>query len=213
MKFIIYKNKLFKQIRFNENYYISRDGEVFSNYSKNILKPALRGKKNKMYYSVDINTGYKQKHFYIHKLVFDTWIRNIEEGEQINHKDDNIYNNNVENLYSGNQKENIKDCVNNNHRVGNMYYLTVLDRKENKIITFCPPSDFIAYSGHPCNNKSVNRMFSKRWFKKRYEIIEFKRINSIDELEDVTTIHDECSEVGQILSLPGAHCCLKKQKR
>lgn len=39
---------------------------------------------------------------------------------QINHRDDNKENPSLSNLYLGNQKENISDCINNKHRVGHI---------------------------------------------------------------------------------------------
>lgn len=166
MKEIIINNKILKQYK-NTIYYISEDGDVYSTYSNKFLKHNidLYG-----YHRVDI----QRKHVKVHKLVFVTWIRELKEGEQINHKDDNKDNNNYKNLYAGNQKENIKDCIENNHRVGNIHYLTIFDKEKNQMITFSPASDFIKYSGHPCGNGSVKRMFKRNWFKERYEIIDYR---------------------------------------
>ena len=50
-----------------------------------------------------------------------------------------------------------------------------LKTKENKILTFCPASNFIIYSGHSCANGSVKRMFTRNWFKVRYEIIDYNK--------------------------------------
>ena len=187
MSDIIIDGKIFKS--FDENYYVSEYGEIFSAYSKKILKPGI-----------DLN-GYPRieihkKHIKIHKLVYLTWIGPLEEGQQINHKDDNKLNNHYLNLYAGTQKQNINDCKNNNHRVGNIWYLTLFDKEKNQILTFCPASDFIKYSGHPCANQSVKRQFSRNWFKKRYSIIEYKKINNLSELKGVTTSCDECNSVG-----------------
>lgn len=163
---IIIDEKIFKP--YDEIYYISADGDVYSKYSNKLLKHYidLDG-----YHRVDIHS----KHMKVHKLVFLTWIGKLKDKEQINHKDDNKNNNHYTNLYAGSQKENIQDCVLNEHRKGNVWYLTIYDKEENKIITFCPASNFIEYSGHPNKNKSVKRMFAKNWFKKRYKIIDYKK--------------------------------------
>lgn len=166
MKEIIINNKILKQ--YDENYYISEDGDVYSLYSKKFLKHQID---HDGYHRVDIHS----KHMKIHKLVYLTWIGELKFGEQINHKDDNKDNNHYTNLYTGSQKENIQDCIRNNHRIGNTHYLTVYDKKENKILTFCPASNFIAYSGHSCANGSVKRMFTRNWFKIRYEIIDYNK--------------------------------------
>ena len=166
MKEIIIDNKILKQ--YDDNYFISEYGEVYSLYSKKFLKHQIDCDG---YHRVDIHS----KHIKVHKLVYITWIGNIKREEQINHKDDNKNNNHYSNLYAGSQKENIQDCIKNNHRIGNIHYLTVYDKKENKILTFCPASEFIQYSGHSCANGSVKRMFTRNWFKTRYEIIDYNK--------------------------------------
>lgn len=194
MESIIFNGKEFKQYRYNPNYFVSCDGEVFSNFSKKIIKNGVRGKE-KQYYSVDITIDHSQKHIPVHKIVYDTWVRKLEPNEQVNHRDDNSFNNNVSNLYVGTQKENIQDCINNNHRVGNVFYLTVFDKEIGKVLTFAPAGKFIEYSGHSNKSGSLNKFFSKQWFKQRYEIIEYKRVKNLDELKGVTTMADECRPV------------------
>ena len=131
----------------------------------------------------------------VHRMVYETWKRLLKDGEQVNHKDDNQLNNNINNLYVGTQKENIHDCIRNGNRVGHVFYLTLFDKKENSIITFCPANKFIEYSGHTNKSGSLNKFFSKNWFKKRYEILDYKLIKNIEEFEGVTTMGDECSPV------------------
>lgn len=177
---IIINEKVFKS--YDKMYYVSEDGDIYSMYSKKILKHNidLNG-----YHRVDIHG----KHVKIHKLVYSVWVGEIEQGKQVNHKDDNKDNNHYSNLYVGTQKDNIHDCISNGHRQGNIWYLTIYDKKINKLLTFSPASDFISYSGHPCGNGGVKRMFTRNWFKKRYEIIDYKK-------RSVTTIADECKLVG-----------------
>lgn len=194
MDSIIFNSEIFKRYPRNDNYYISRNGEVYSVFSKKIIKLLNRGK-NKKYYCVDIWIDGKQRHIPVHRAVYETWIRLLSSNEQVNHKDDNCLNNNLSNLYVGSQKDNISDCFKNNHRVGNVYYLTLFDRKENKVVSFCPARNFIKYSGHPNASGSLNKFFHKKWFRDRFEIIEFKRIKNIEEKQGVTTIPDECKEV------------------
>lgn len=162
---IVIDNKILK--KYDDNYYVSEYGDVYSLYSNKFLKHNidLYG-----YHRVDIHS----KHIKVHKLVYLTWIGELPKNKQINHKNDNKDDNHYTNLYAGSQKENIRDCINNNHRVGAMHYLTLYDKQENKILTFCPAYKFIEYSKHPCANQSVKRMFTRNWFKKRYEIIDYK---------------------------------------
>lgn len=200
MKTISIKGKTFKQIQ-STKYYCDDEGNIYSEYSHKILKWLERGKANKKYPYVDINFGDGQKHCYIHKLVYETWIGDIPESFSVLHKDDNQFNNNINNLYLGNQKENIEDCKKNNHRVGNTWILTVYDKEKKETLTFCPANKFIEYSGHPSANGSINRFFTRQWFIKRYEIIDYYQCKNLDIKNGVTTKGDECSPVEQNLSL------------
>lgn len=187
MNSLIIDGKILKS--YDNIYYVSEFGDVYSTYSKKFLKHSidLNG-----YHRVDIHS----KHMKVHILVYLTWVGPIQNGLQINHRDDNKDNNHYTNLYAGTQKQNINDCINNGHRCENTYYLTLFDKYINQVITFCPASDFIEYSGHPNSNGSLKKMFCKHWFNMRYEIIEYKRVPSYEELKSVTTIGDECNQVG-----------------
>ena len=189
---IIINGKQFKQTTISDKYYVSNDGEVYSDWSQKIIKGNIFIKDNKQYRRVDI----KKKHYAVHRLVFETWVRPLHAGEQVNHKDDNSLNNHVDNLYAGTQKDNIKDCIKNMHRVGNVFYLTVYDKKTNTTLTFCPANKFIEYCGHSNKSGNLNKFFNKHWFKKRYDIIEFKHIGNLENYKSVTTNSDECRNVG-----------------
>ena len=205
MNAIIINDKEFKQIRVNKNYWISSDGELYSEHANKIINASINSNLGKLYKRVDIRVDGKPHHMMIHRLVYDTWVSPITRNDQINHINDDSLDNRVENLYKGSQKSNIADCVRNGHRVGHIKYLTIFDKKVKKTLTFCPSSDFIEYSKHSCQNGSIKRMFNKNWFKKRYIIIDFKNVNDKRHLKSVTTMADECKPVSQILSLVEAH--------
>lgn len=205
MDVIIINDKEFKQIRVNKNYWISSDGELYSEHANKIINTSINSNLGKLYKRVDIRVDGKPHHMMIHRLVYDTWVSQITRNDQINHINDDSLDNRVENLYKGSQKSNIADCVRNGHRVGHIKYLTVFDKKVKKTLTFCPSSDFIEYSKHSCQNGSIKRMFNKNWFKKRYIVIDFKNVNDKRHLKSVTTMADECKPVSQILSLVEAH--------
>ena len=193
---IIINSKVFKQFR-NTIYYVSKDGEIYSTYSKKIIKQLTRIWGGKTYAYIDVydTERKKQQHITVHRIVYTAWVRELNEGEQINHHNDNSMDNRLENLYIGTQQENIADCVRNEHRVGNVFYITLEDKESNQILTFCPASKFIEYCGHPSKNGSISKFFNKNWFNKRYRIIEFKRINKLSEYRSVTTMADECKPV------------------
>lgn len=175
---IIIKDKIYRQY-LDTNYYCSADGEIYSSVSRRILKRLYRPKNTHPY--VDINFGQGQKHVYVHRIVFETWRHPLKNGEQVNHKDDNPENNTIDNLYVGAQQENIQDCIKNEHRMGNIWILTVYDKQVQKTLTFCPASDFIPYSGHPCKNGNISRMMSRQWYQKRYETISYYLCKNLSE--------------------------------
>lgn len=195
---IIINGVEFKQFKINKTYYVSKTGDVYSNFSKKIIKPLLRKHGgNKKYFYVDVYIDGKQRHITIHRLVYTTWVRELLKGEQVNHKDDNSLNNNLENLYVGTQSENIKDSIRNGNWNQTSFYLTVYDKKIDKTITFFPSKKFIEYCGHKNNNGNISKFFVRNWFKKRYELIEFKRYKNNDNLlKGVETNPDECKDVG-----------------
>lgn len=180
MNEIIIDEKPYRQ--YDNAYYVSANGDIYSLYSMKNLKHAID---IDGYHRVDLHG----KHRKVHQLVYHVWGNRVPAGTQINHIDDNKDNNHISNLYAGTQKQNIYDCKMNGHRVGNVWYLTVRDKQRDQIISFSPASDFIKYSGHPCNNGGIKRMFTRNWFKKRYEIIDYKK-------KSVTTTADECRQVG-----------------
>lgn len=195
MNIISINNITFKQYK-NTKYYCDTNGNIYSEYSQKIIKPLTRSKKNKRYPYIDINFGSGQKHCQIHSIVYETWLGEIPEGAYVLHKDDNQFNNNINNLYLSDQKTNIQDCIVNDHGVGNMWILTVYDSKIEKTLTFCPSNKFIEYCGHSCSNGNVNRMFGKLWFKKRYKIIDYRKCETLEIRKGVTTMGDECNPVG-----------------
>lgn len=190
MKELIINQKVFK--KYDDTYYVSEDGDVYSTYSHKLLKHYID---IDGYHRVDLHSKHKK----VHQLVYQLWIGPIPPGTQINHKDDNKNHNHYSNLYAGSQMENIKDKHKNKHQVGHVYYLTIYDKEKRKTLTFCPANEFINYCHHSNKSGSLNKFFQKNWFKKRYTIIEYKRITNLDTLNSmkgVTTKGDECNPVG-----------------
>lgn len=205
---IFINGKEFKKTLISDKYFVSYDGQIYSEKSKKIINGSVTTMKGKEYIRVDIH----KKHYTVHRLVFEAWVRPLKNGEQINHIDDNGLNNMCDNLYVGSQKENIQDCIKNCHRVGNVFYLTLYDKEEKKIISFCPANKFIQYCGHTNASGCINKFFNKNWFKKRYEIIDFKPVKNLESYKSVTTMSDECNSVGQNLSLTEAHDTRKSEE-
>lgn len=196
---LIIDGEIFKQFR-DTIYFLNKNGEIYSSYAKRKIKGCVRNIKGKKYRYVDVWNKQinKQQHINIHKMVYIAWNGEVPNNLQVNHKNDNELDNRLENLYVGNQKQNIYDCIKNNHRVGSVYYLTVYDKVKKVERTFCPAKEFIDYCGHKVKNGAINRMFSRNWFKTRYDIISYGKISNLQELffiKSVTTNPDECRGV------------------
>ena len=151
--------------KYDDFYYVSASGDIYSVYKKGLLKHSID---KDGYHRVDIH----QKHIKIHKLVYITWIGNIDGGLQINHKDDNKNNNHFSNLYLGTQKQNIHDCINNDHRVGHKKRIIVFDKIVNEKVSFDSIKEFLSYAGHPLKSGSINKAKDKKWFKSRFVLLE-----------------------------------------
>ena len=81
-------------------YEISNTGKVRSKIKE--LKQLLVGK----YYVVSLCKNGKSKQYYVHRLVAQHFLDNLDNLPQVNHKDENTYNNNVNNLEWCNGKYN-----------------------------------------------------------------------------------------------------------
>ena len=105
------KNKhMYYKIKGFENYAIGFDGSVINIKTGRKLKQKLN--KNG-YYSVTFSINGKLYFRYIHRLVCETFVKNTKNSKQVNHKDGNKENNNIENLEWCTSKENIKHAWEN----------------------------------------------------------------------------------------------------
>lgn len=164
---MIFNNKEFKS--YDDDYYASKDGDIYSRFKNGCLKHYIDCDG---YHRVDIHG----KHRKVHKIVYNAWVGEVESGKLLRHFDDNRDNNNLDNLVVGTQKQNIEDSFRNGHKYlkGNTYTLIVYDKFTNERLTFCPAENFIAYSGHSCQNGGISKMMTRDWFKKRFEVIEYR---------------------------------------
>lgn len=81
-------------------YEVSNTGKVRSKTKE--LKQALVGR----YYVVSLSKNGKYKQYYVHRLVAQQFLNNPNNYLQVNHKDENTYNNNYNNLEWCNGKYN-----------------------------------------------------------------------------------------------------------
>lgn len=131
-----------KDIKGYEGYYqISNMGNIRSvdKYVVNNKNGSLAFKKGKPLKPQKQNSGYlyislsredKRKNFLIHRLVAEAFIPNPDKLEQVNHKDENKHNNNIENL---------EWCT----QAYNLNYGTAIERRVSKLIGRKVPQEVI----------------------------------------------------------------------
>jgi len=89
--------EIFKEIKDYPDYQVSNYGNVKSlKFNKERLLKPMKLKNG--YAKIDIWTKNVKKQLYVHRLVASTFIRNINEKEQIDHIDKNKLNNKLNNL-------------------------------------------------------------------------------------------------------------------
>ena len=84
--------------KINKDYLISSTGKVYSLKNNKMLSPNECGGNNRNYLKVDLYMNGERFPSYIHQLVGIAFIPNPNGYTEINHKDGNTHNNNVENL-------------------------------------------------------------------------------------------------------------------
>lgn len=88
-------NEIWKDIKDYPNYQVSNLGKVKNTKTNKILKPfSPIGE----YLKVSLSKNGKAKHYFIHRLVAETFIPNPNNYPCVNHKDENPSNNCVSNL-------------------------------------------------------------------------------------------------------------------
>jgi hypothetical protein len=88
-----------------ENYKINKEGVVLNKFGK-ALKPGKIPSTGYLHVSLS-NDNVKGKHFYVHHLVWITFMGEVPEGLNVCHQDGNAENNKIENLCLLTHKENL----------------------------------------------------------------------------------------------------------
>lgn len=87
-------------------YAVTKDGKVWS-YKKGGFLNQYRGKTSN-YFQVNLSKNGISKHMLVHRLVALTYIKNPDKLPEVDHIDNNIDNNCVENLQWITRKDNLK---------------------------------------------------------------------------------------------------------
>lgn len=83
---------------FEEEYEVSNRGRVWSIVSKKLLTPEINIDGYVLVHLSSKRMGIKNKQYRVHRLVYQAFVRKIEQNEEINHIDHCRSNNNLENL-------------------------------------------------------------------------------------------------------------------
>jgi hypothetical protein len=114
---------IWKEIKGYENlYWINKLGEI-KNKNGYILTPQ---KNQNGYYRIGLTKNKKIKRYYLHVLLAKTFLPNPENKPQVHHKDNNGYNNSLENL------EWVTNTENQNYAENKKKYLISLTNLETK---------------------------------------------------------------------------------
>lgn len=89
---------------YEDLYQVSNLGQIQSKLNLKVLKPAID---RYGYTKVGLTKNGKTKSFKVHRLVAIAFLPNPDNKEQVNHKDHNKLNNNVENLEWVSHRENM----------------------------------------------------------------------------------------------------------
>lgn len=131
-----------------ENYYVTRDGKIFSNMvGKGLVELKLREDKDG-YYEIGLYSNRKRYFRRIHRLVGVAYIPNPNNYPQINHKDGNVKNNNVENLEWCTALDNIRHSYRELKRVQKPTtnkIIRVIEKSTSKEMTFNSIKDFARF--------------------------------------------------------------------
>ena len=109
----------FVQIEKYPSYAINKQGQVYSSISNKILKPSYSKENKTNYPSVVLKNSFGSRSEHIHRLLCLTFIPNPENKEQVNHKDGNRSNYNLDNLEWVTRSEN---STHSNQVLGNNWH-------------------------------------------------------------------------------------------
>ena len=102
MNHIVFRKSKFFSHPIYDNYYSSKEGEIYSKKSNKILKLQ---KHTAGYLIFSIFEKKKGKSYYVHRYVFESFYGNIPKDKEVDHIDDNKTNNNIKNLQLLTRKE------------------------------------------------------------------------------------------------------------
>ena len=166
------------------NYWVSECGDVVnikSNGEIYFMKPNLT-RDGHLRIELIIKKG-KAKKFFVHRLVYQAFVGDLDDEKVIEHLDSKGYRNYYKNLKQSTQKENIHTCIDQNRRVGNKKQIIVLNKTTGNIETWDRIKDLYNHLGIPINNGSLKKLIKKSKFKQSYEFIKTVKVKRLSKAE------------------------------
>ena len=151
-----------RQIKDFPNYYVTNQGRVWSTLSKNWLIPTdnSRGNHHRLY--VSLGKGNKR---YIHRLVAEAFLPNPDNLPEVDHKDTNGLNNNVENLQWATHQENLANPLSKEHVKTNKGYYVEIEEiaTGEKFIGYDKAAEYANLNPTTIKNHTNGRVKNPKW--------------------------------------------------
>ena len=147
-----------KLLKYHQNYLISEYGEVMNRWTGKIIKPTIN---KKGYERIDLSYS---KGLLIHRLVYETFVGELNFDLVIDHIDGNKRNNHYSNLQQITSKENT--------RKGNRCKRIIIqDNLQNRLVEFYTFTEMLRYVGYSHYYTLSTITKSKKFKNKQYEIV------------------------------------------
>lgn len=122
-----------------KGYYISQDGKVYSSHKSDCLHEMVLKEDKDGYLEVGLYKNKKRYYRRVHRLVLEAWSTNPNKYTQVNHKDGNVKNNNIDNLEWCTAQYNIQHSFYVLHRkptISNNKKVSLINNNSKEVRTF-----------------------------------------------------------------------------
>ena len=137
-KVINYRNNDFYLLPMNNNYYVSKEGEVYSTFYNKLLKVHTN---NKGRVRVTLCANKQQKHYLLSRIMANVFLGLLDISNkelEVDHIDRNPENNSVYNLQVLNKLDHkLKTCVDNNIQPYSTLCVKCFSKVERRTKTLC----------------------------------------------------------------------------
>jgi len=113
------------------NYFVNEQGDVFSTKFNKVRKMKLLNHKGG-YLQINISNNNQRKTILVHRLIAQTFIPNLENKREVNHKNGIKWDNRIDNLEWNTPKENMNHATLNglNNSIGETHASSKLTEKQ-----------------------------------------------------------------------------------